>query len=541
VEIRQLWTLVLKWWWLGVVCAVLGAGAALLVSLNTTPQYIASATIYVDTGGKQSGSSDLYGTELFLSQNVETLAERLALRPVLDGVIENLGLPLTAGQLEGMIATRVTQRTQLIVLQVTDVNPARAAAIANEIPIVFNARNKELLSARYITSKASIAAQMTAMASDMDQLQAQLDAQRNAAVPDSAELARVENTLTQLRNTHAGLLQSYETIRMAEASALSNLIVDEPATPPGGPASPNTPRSVALAGVVGLMIAAGVAYLIEYLDDTLKTPTDVETALQLPILGAISSRDDAEEELPIEEALSQESRTSIAEGFRILRTNVKFAGLDQPGRSIVVTSPHPQEGKSTVTASLALTMAHAGQSVILVDADLRRPMQHHIFDLPNTTGLTTALADDVAYRDDMLTLQRTKIPNLQVLTTGPLPPDPTVALNSRQMIELEEMLKKRADVVLIDTPPALMVADAAIVANRADGAMLVVESGKTRRESATSAVERLLQADAKLLGVVLNKMPQRANGYSYYYYYSHYYEGEGEGKERRRRRKPKRS
>ena len=533
MEIRQLWALVWKWWWLGIICVVLGAGAALVVSLNTTPQYIASGTIYVDTGASRS-SSDLYGTELFLSQNVETLAERLTLRPVLEGVIDNLGLSLTPGQLADMITTRVAQRTQLIVLDVTDVNPVRAAAIANEIPIVFNARNKELLSDRYTSSKSSIAAQMATLESDMDQLQAQLDAQRNTAVPDNAEIARLENMLTQLRNTHAGLLQSYETIRMAESSALSNLIVDEPATPPASPSSPNIPRNVALAGVVGLMIAAGIAYLIEYLDDTLKTPADVETALELPILGAIT-RQDEDQGQPEEGPFARlESRTATAEAFRILRTNVQFAGLDKPIRSMVITSPHPLEGKSTIAANLAVTMAQAGQSVILVDADLRRPRQHKIFQLPNEVGLTTALVDDPADWDGIL--QPTQIPGLRVLTSGPLPPDPTVALNSRQMVELEKTLIERADVVLLDTPPALMVADAAIVANRADGVMLVAESGKTRREVAAGAVERLLQADARLLGVVLNKVPQKANGYSYYYY-SHYYEGEGEGKRRSRRRK----
>ena len=520
----------------GLVCMLLGVGVALIVSLNTTPKYVASATLYVDTGSKQS-SGDLYGTELFLSQNVETLAERLVLRPVLQGVIENLGLDISTEDLAELITTRVTQRTQLIVLEVTDVNPARAAAIANEIPTVFNVRNRALLSARYESSKSSIAAQMTTIESEMNQLQAQLDAQRNAAVPDNAELARLENTLTQLRNTHAGLLQSYESIRMAEMGALSNIVVDEPATTPLEPSSPNIPRTVGLAGIVGLMIAVGVSYLIEYLDDTLKSPDEVEEALQVPVLAAIVEHESASEDIENGLIATAETRSAVKEAFRILRTSVQFAGLDQPVRSLVITSASPSEGKSTITANLGAAMAQAGQSVIVVDADLRRPRLHKLLHLSNEKGLTTVLMNDSRNLDEVL--QDTNVPNLRVLTAGPLPPDPTVVLNSHQMADLEMLLKERADIVLYDTPPTLMVADTVILGNRVDGVLLVAESGKTRRDLAVGAVERLLQAGGRLLGAVVNRVPQKANGY--YYYYSTYYqegsEGEGQGRRRRKRKK----
>ena len=524
MEIRRFWALIRKWWWLGLVCMVLGAGAALIVSLNTTPKYVASATLYVDTGSKQSTTTDMYGTELFLSQNVETLAERLVLRPVLQGVIENLGLDITADDLDELIATRVTQRTQLIVLEVTDVNPARAAAIANEIPTVFNLRNRALLSERYESSKSSIAAQMTTIESEMNQLQAQLDAQRNAAVPDNAEIARLENTLTQLRNTHAGLLQSYESIRMSELGALSNIVVDEPATAPTKPSSPNTPRTVGLAGVVGLMIAIGVACLIEYLDDTLKSPDEVEEALQLPVLAAIVEHDSTSEDIENGLIATAETRSAVKEAFRILRTSVQFAGLDQPVRSLVITSASPSEGKSTITANLGAAMAQAGQSVIVVDADLRRPRLHKLLHLSNERGLTTVLVNDSKNLDDVL--QSTSVPNMRVLTAGPLPPDPTIVLNSHQMAELEKLLKERADIVLFDTPPTLMVADTVILGNRVDGVLLVTESGKTRRDLAIGAMEHLLQAGSRLLGAVVNRVPQKANGY-YYYYSTYYQEGGG--------------
>ena len=228
MELRRYWGLALKWWWLAVACAALAMISAFLATLYITPKYIASATLYIDTGSKKT-STDLYGADLALTQDVETTSKRIILRPVLEGVIENLGLNLLPGQLAGMVAVKTTARTQLITLEVTDVSPQRAAAIANEIPTVFNKRNRELLAERYQTSKSSISAQMALLETDMSQISAQLDALRQGAVQDSAEATRLETTLTQLRSTHAGLLQSFENIRMAESSALSNVVMDQPA------------------------------------------------------------------------------------------------------------------------------------------------------------------------------------------------------------------------------------------------------------------------------------------------------------------------
>lgn len=534
VEIRRYWALVRKWWWLGLACTVLAMLSAFITTLYTTPAYTASATLYVDTARKPS-TTDPYGAELFLTQDVETIAKRLVLRPVLEGVIENLGLSLSPGELEKMVAVKVTQRTQLITLDVTDTNPQRAAAIANEIPVVFNKRNRELLAERYESSKSSIAQQMATLAAEMNQVQAQLDTQRSAPVPDTAEITRLENILTQLRNTHASLLQSYESIRMAEASALSNVIMDQPAVPPTAPSSPNKPRTIGLAGAVGLIIAAGVALLIEYLDDTLKTPDDVEMALSVPILGTITRFEPGEQ--PSDDlVVVEETRSSLTEAFRILRTNIQFVGLDHPTRSLVITSPGATEGKSAVTANLGIALAQAGHSVIVVDADLRRPRQHKLFNLPNEIGLTSALVDGDVSLDEVL--QATAFPHLRVLTSGPLPPDPTVVLNSGQMVELEHSLLQRADIVLFDTPPVLMVADSAILAHRADGVLLVLEAGRTRRDMARRAMARLEQADSHLLGAVLNKLSDRSDGYYYYYYYYYYAR---DGTRERRRRKERRN
>jgi capsular exopolysaccharide synthesis family protein len=215
-----------------------------------------------------------------------------------------------------------------------------------------------------------------------------------------------------------------------------------------------------------------------------------------------------------------------------MRTNLQFSSLDHPIRSMVVTSPNPVEGKSTTLANLGVVMAQAGKSVILVDSDLRRPTLHKIFQVPNKTGLTNVLLDDQLELDGHL--QETGIENLRLLTSGPLPPNPSELLGSQRMAQFIELLKSKTDVVIFDTPPAIPVTDAAVLATQTDGVLLVADAGKTRRNAARRSVEVLQQVGANVLGAALNRLsPSRSGGYYYYYYY---YAEDNNGRRRRRKR-----
>ncbi len=224
-------------------------------------------------------------------------------------------------------------------------------------------------------------------------------------------------------------------------------------------------------------------------------------------------------------------RSIIAEAYRILRTNIQFSAIDKPLKSIVVSSPNPMEGKSVTIANLAVVMAQAGARVVIVDSDLRRPVIHKIFNLPNTEGLTSVLLQDRPLADGYL--QSTEVENLQVLTTGPLPPNPSELLSSQKMTDLIENLKEEADVVLLDSPPSLPVTDAAVLSSKTDGTLLVTDAGTTRRGAARRAKEDLMRVGANILGVVLNKFSVRGAS-SYYYYYYYYYSRDGDGRRRRR-------
>lgn len=206
-------------------------------------------------------------------------------------------------------------------------------------------------------------------------------------------------------------------------------------------------------------------------------------------------------------------KSPISEQYRTIRTNIQFSSVDKDVHSMLVTSSGPGEGKSTTAANMAVVFAQQGKKVLFIDADLRKPTVHYTFNLTNTFGLTNVLTKQAELKD---TVASTDEKNLYVLPSGPIPPNPAELLGSKAMDELMETLKNQYDIVLFDTPPLLAVTDAQILANRCDGTVLVVSSGKTEIEQATKAKEMLVAVNATILGTVLNN--KKANENLYYYY-----------------------
>jgi capsular exopolysaccharide synthesis family protein len=207
----------------------------------------------------------------------------------------------------------------------------------------------------------------------------------------------------------------------------------------------------------------------------------------------------------------RDPRSAAAEAYRGLRTNIQFSSLDRKLQTLLITSTAPDEGKSTTLANLAVTMAQAEQRVVLVDCDLRRPSLHTLFGLQNEQGLTSMILGE----ESELPLQTTGVPGLLLLASGPLPPRPTDILGSRRMEAVIEQLKREADIVLFDTPPVVAVADAAVLATRVDGVLLVIQAGKTKRDRAREAKRLLEKVNANLIGVVLNNALSQKNQYGY--------------------------
>ncbi len=207
-------------------------------------------------------------------------------------------------------------------------------------------------------------------------------------------------------------------------------------------------------------------------------------------------------------------RSPISEAYRTLRTNLEFSSLDRPLNTMVVTSPGPEEGKSTTLANLAVTLARAEKKVILVDCDLRRPSQHEIFGLKNGVGLTTMVVDDRAKSDPPL--QETMVPGLWLLPSGPIPPNPSELLGSRRMEEIIAVLSEGADKVLFDAPPIIAVTDAAVLSSKVDGVLLIINAGGTKRDHAQKAKALLEKVNAHLVGAVLNNVKIDTSLHRYY-------------------------
>lgn len=305
-----------------------------------------------------------------------------------------------------------------------------------------------------------------------------------------------------IANESARVLISHDQELMGGRSARSRLAVVEPALPELRPAYPRTPLNMMIAVVLGVLVATGIALLVEHLNDRVKNEDDITAATGLPTLAAVGriKGATAAERLVV----AQQSFTPAAEAYRMLRTQLAFKAVDQPLGAIAVASSAPLEGKSTVAANLALALALAGQRVILVDTDLRRPTLHSFFQQSNQRGVTTVLLQrgGDTTKDHLVP---TGIDNLRLMPAGPLPPNPAELLGSQRMRDLLAELRQQADVVVFDSSPLLLVADALLIARQCDATLLVARAGMTRPQTLKRAYERMQQAGIAVAGVVLNE------------------------------------
>lgn len=528
VELRRYLWILRRWLWLVILLPVLSGAAAYVISIRSVPVYSASATLLVYR--TPSGDITDYNAIVISERLARTYSTMISRRPVLEAVVRRMGLDESADQLAKRVRVNLIQDTQLIQLTVEDPGPGRAAELANAIAEEFIHQNTALQEARFAESLENIKLQIGDLSGLMQGTQQQLEVLREDPKADAAEIARLESILAGYRTTYSELVQTYEKMRLSAAQSMDSVTLFELAQPPSAPIRPQPLNNMGLAVAAGLVVAIALAFLIEYLDDTIKTPEEVRDSLGLGTLGAIPSLNGEGGELVVVEDPS----ALITEAFRKVRTNLWFANVDRPLHTILVTSPNPVEGKSFIAANLATAIAQSGRRVILVDADLRRPRLHRLFQIRPQSGLTQSLLDG----DLKGHLLESPVENLMFLPAGPLPPNPTELLASQRMADALEELRRLADVVVVDTVPVLPLADSLVLAPRADGVILVMEAGKTRRAAARQAVESLAHAGANLVGAVLNKAPGRDSGYYYYYYYDDTYSnGNGQRRKERRRRK----
>ena len=298
------------------------------------------------------------------------------------------------------------------------------------------------------------------------------------------------------------------------ATPEARVVVEQRASIPTAPVVPKKKRNLAIGLALGGMLGVGLALLRDQLDNSIKSPEDLEQLTGTGVIGYIPF----DKKLLLSHAIAFDSDNGgTAEGFRKLRTNLQFLAVDNPPRLIVITSSSPSEGKSTTAINIALALAEAGHNVVLVDGDLRRPRLAEYLDLVGAVGFSTVLSGGASLDD---VLQITKFSNLTALTAGSVPPNPSELLGSMAAKKMLSDLRAKFDYVIIDSSPLLAVTDGAILATEADGAIVAVRAGKTKQDQLAHAIGMLRDVDAKLLGAVMTMLPTRGSGsYSYNYYY----------------------
>jgi capsular exopolysaccharide synthesis family protein len=502
----------LKWWWLIAIATAVAGVSSYYATLPQPPIYQAQTTLIV---GRAIFDRNPSNTEFGISQQLAQVYADFAMREqVRNATMAALGL--TA--LPEYVA-RVSPGSQVIEIAVTDVDPVRAQVVANELA-------RQLILESPTSTENEDQERMAFVQRQLDDLQAEIDRTQEQILTKQEELKNMTGAV-QIADAQAEInaLQSKQTIMQTNYAALlantdrgavNSLSVIEPASLPAEPIGPNKPAIILLVSAIGFVMASGAAHLLEGIDKTLKTPEDVQRVLNLPVLGYIGEMERGQEATTY---VAERPRTPIAEAFRALRTNIEFAAVDRPIRTILVTSGDTAEGKTTIAANLALIIAQADKRVALVDTDLRRPSVHRVLNVSVHPGLSEAFRG----LNILDTIRTWKDRRVSVITAGRMPPNPAELLGSRKMDGLLANLKEVAEIVIIDGPP-MVVTDATVLASKVDAVLLVVRPGQTREDLARAFLEQMGRAGARVIGVALNRLPRRAAGlYGGYAYYSPYY------------------
>jgi capsular exopolysaccharide synthesis family protein len=454
VELTRYLRIVRQRLWMIVACPIVAAVAAGAVSFVLPPIYEAHVSLYVRPA-QPIASTDPTVAALTSDQVLRTYANWMTQRPIVDKVNSQLGLGLRYEDLVKKINVAPQTNTLLLDVAVRDTNPAVARDIANQL------------------------------------------------VADFIDTVRQTQTQAQANQT-------------STAQLVDNLVVTSPAVAPDKPVSPNKTLNVAIAFAAGLLLALGLAFLLDRLDQSIKSDEDLIERLGLIPIGHIVYVPTAKGKRS--ELVALDLQSPSAEAFKALRTGVLFSTIDQQLKAIVITSPELGEGKSRTAANLAIALAQSGHKTLLIDADFRRPSQHRLFGKVRNVGLSNLIIKDISETDAIAAVE--DVPNLWLLPSGPTPPNPSELLGSGQMRELMSDLWHQFSYVILDTPPVNAVTDAAILAASANATILIVELGRTTFPALKHAKQMLDRVNANTIGAVVNKV--RASSGSYYYGYGNY-------------------
>lgn len=371
----------------------------------------------------------------------------------------------------------------------------------------------------------------------MISLQTRLQAVRDSMDEETKKLIELNTKMIEYnvlqrevdsnKNLYNSLLRRTKETEVSKELETTNVSIVDLADVPKGPFTPNRKRDISAGVTMGLLLGVVFAFILEYLDSTVKTAEDIEMYVRLPFLGYVpSARREAKSEQEIDLIAHKSPRSRITEAYRSVRTSIIFSSPeDRPLKTILVTSTSPQEGKTTMSINLATVFAHANERTVIVEGDLRKPRIARSFGMENNVGVSTYLTGN---KELDQVIRSSFIPNLFIISSGPKPPNPSELLISPKTNLFLEQLQKKFDRVIIDSPPTFSVADSVILANKVDGVMVVIRAGFLNIDIILRGRQRLSEAKARILGVVLNNVDVRKE--DSYYYYHYYYSEEKEKK-----------
>lgn len=517
----------LRWSWLIVLSVALSATASYFYSQDQPKVYAARTTLLV--GASVTENANPKEQDLGLSRTLAQVYSELALRrPITQAVIDRLGLQMSPDELSQMIQTGVIPSAQLLEIYVFDVHPQRAQLLANAIAEELILQSPGGGGNEQERDK-FIRAQLQDLQGKIEDADAKIKALEGEldSLTSAVEIAEAQSQLSQLEKLKSEYQNNYNQFLANVSGASPNrLAVFEPATEPTTPVSPNVNMNVAIAAAAGFILAIATIILIEFFSDTLAwQPGETQSALGLSVLGAIGKISNSAPKLLVKD----EDGSPTLDAMRTLRSSILLAAEGRPLSTLLITSALPGEGKSFIAANLAATIAAPGSSlaavitspgsrVILIDADLRNPSLHEMFDMPNLLGLADVLAMPEATIETMLrkALRPTEIDNLLLLPSGRTSLDPGALLNSPRLQQLLNLLKTYADIIIIDSGPVLKVVETKAIANVVDGTIVVVLDNQTRRKMLQQIIDYFRgKQNNNLLGLVFNRAKAAAYGYGY--------------------------
>ena len=497
---------ILRWWWMIFLAGVI-AGVTSFLIVRTLPKVYTARTMLMVSSTISDPNPDVYqyGIVYQLTQTYAYIGYQDTVR---NATMQAIGIP----ELPDYDVAALTSGP-FLEIKVTDTNAEMAARVANELAQqIIRISPTSSQEAQENQARLFLQSQLDDLRKKIEQTQDEIALKEDelANMTSAGEMAQAQSDLAALENKLSTYQSTYaDLLNTTNTSAVNTISVFEAAVVPVYPVGPKIPLVLAVSVFGGLLLGVLASYLIEFLDDSIKDIHEISELMQVPIIGTIS-------QMPKEQGLDylrDNPHSMIADSFHMLRVNLNFLGVDSPLHTILVSSPGPGDGKSTVAIYLAYTMATGNKSVVIIDADLRHPKLHTILGQSNEKGLTDLFSKEINIEDVLIGVDDDRV---FFMAAGSAPPNPVDLLASKKMEALLNALKIKYDVVIVDCPP-LIVPDASVLAEKVDGILLVVRPDHTSKRSIRLASDQMKRARARILGVVANGVSSQPHYYGSYY------------------------